>query len=48
VAHELIDLLSDRLGSEGSVVSYWQGPTETALYLYGPSASRMSERISAG
>ena len=43
---ELISLLSGRLRSEGSVVSYWQGPTETALYLYGPSASRMRELIS--
>jgi hypothetical protein len=43
---ELIGLLSDRLRNEGSIVSYWRDPAETALYLYGPSASRMSELIS--
>ncbi|TXH70157.1 MAG: hypothetical protein E6Q88_08665 [Lysobacteraceae bacterium] len=29
----------------GRIQSYWQGPTETALYLYGDSAARMRERI---
>lgn len=29
------------LGNEGSIHSYWQGPTETALYMYGPSFERM-------
>lgn len=43
---ELTSLLSDRLRHEGSIVSYWQGPAETALYIYGPSASCMSELIS--
>jgi hypothetical protein len=33
------------LGSEGRVVSHWQGPQETALYLYGPSADAMLSRI---
>jgi hypothetical protein len=45
-ANELIELLTDRLGGDGSIMSYWQGPTETALYLYGPSAQVMRERIS--
>jgi hypothetical protein len=33
------------VGSEGRVVSHWQGPQETALYLYGPSADAMLARI---
>ncbi len=30
----------------GKVFSYWQGPTETAFYLYGSSFSQMKSRIS--
>jgi hypothetical protein len=33
------------LGNEGRVVSHWQGPTETALYLYGRSVDTMLARI---
>jgi hypothetical protein len=33
------------LGNEGRVVSHWQGPTETALYLYGRCADTMLARI---
>ena len=33
------------VGSEGRVVSHWQGPRETALYLYGQSADAMLARI---
>ena len=43
--NELIEQLHARLGDEGSMQSWWQGPRETALYLYGPSASRMRELI---
>jgi len=36
----------DRLvASEGRVVSHWEGPRETALYLYGRSAATMLSRI---
>lgn len=34
------------LEGEGRVLSYWQGPTETAFYLYGKSAAEMKSRIS--
>ena len=37
--------LNKLVGSEGRVVSHWQGPRETALYLYGPSAETMLSRI---
>lgn len=33
------------LGNEGRVVSHWDGPRETALYLYGRSAETMLARI---
>lgn len=33
------------LNGIGSVLSYWQGPTETALYMYGHSFSGMHERL---
>jgi hypothetical protein len=41
--NELIERLHERLGDEGRMHSYWEGPTETALYLYGPSAERIRE-----
>jgi hypothetical protein len=42
VVYEELDKLA---GDEGRVVSYWQGPTETALYLYGRSADAILARI---
>lgn len=33
------------LGDEGRVVSHWDGPRESALYLYGRSAETMLARI---
>lgn len=33
------------LGPDGRIYSYWEGPTETALYMYGPSYENMKERI---
>lgn len=37
----------DRLiQGNGKVYSYWQGPTETAFYLYGTSFSQMKSQIS--
>jgi hypothetical protein len=43
--NELIGTLVERLGADGAMHSYWEGPRETALYLYGPSAQRMRELI---
>jgi hypothetical protein len=43
--NDLIAALLDALGENGEMQSYWEGPRETALYLYGPSAARMSELI---
>ena len=33
------------LGDDGRVLSHWQGPTETAFYLYGPSHREMKLRL---
>jgi hypothetical protein len=39
------DELEAALGERGGVMSWWQGPTETALYLYGASADEMRQLI---
>ncbi len=43
--NDLIAALLERLGADGHMQSWWQGPRETALYLYGPSASRIADAI---
>jgi hypothetical protein len=35
------------LGADGKVHSHWQGPTETALYMYGPSFETMKHRLAS-
>lgn len=37
--------LEDALGEAGGIHSWWQGPRETAFYLYGPSFDTMKQRI---
>jgi hypothetical protein len=37
--------LEKRISPKGKIRGYWQGPTETALYLYGESASNMRKQI---
>lgn len=39
------DTVEKLLGDRGAIQGYWQGPTETALYLYGDSAQEMREAI---
>lgn len=39
------DELNRLVDGEGMVFSYWQGPTETALYLYGTSFESMKAKI---
>jgi hypothetical protein len=41
----VIERLNKLLESEGAMRGYWQGPTETALYFYGNSATKMRELI---
>jgi len=40
-SNEVYGELEDALGEEGGIHSWWQGPRETAFYLYGPSFERM-------
>ena len=43
--NDLIAALLDSLADAGHMQSYWQGPRETALYLYGPSSTRMTDLV---
>lgn len=43
--NDLISRLDELLGEEGAMRSYWEGPRDTALYLYGDSAARMRELL---
>ena len=43
--NDLVAALLETLGSEGDMQSYWEGPRETALYLYGLSAARIRELV---
>jgi hypothetical protein len=43
--NDLVARLDQTLGDAGERYSHWQGPTETALYYYGPSAARMRELV---
>jgi hypothetical protein len=45
---EFVQSEFDRLlDGEARVFSFWRGPTETAVYLYGPSFSEMTKRLEA-
>jgi hypothetical protein len=37
----VLDEVTRLLGADGAIHSWWQGPTETALYAYGPSFDAM-------
>ena len=37
--------LNKRLAGQGEMETYWEGPTETALYFYGQSADDMKARM---
>jgi hypothetical protein len=39
------DELTSALGELGGIRSYWEGPTETALYMYGTSFEEMRDAI---
>jgi hypothetical protein len=44
--NEVFAEINRLLGDHGAIQGYWQGPTETALYLYGDSADEMRKLIS--
>ena len=43
----VFDEFNRLLASDGKVHSLWQGPTETALYMYGPSFEAMKGRLAS-
>ena len=43
----VLDEFNRLLGEVGKVLSWWQGPTETAFYLYGTSFAEMKARVAA-
>jgi len=43
--NELVEAVGAALGDSGRILSYWHGPADTALYLYGPSADVMRARL---
>jgi hypothetical protein len=43
--NHVFDELNRLLDGIGSVHSYWEGPTETALYAYGTSFEAMRDAI---
>jgi hypothetical protein len=45
--NEVFSEINRLLGGRGTIEGYWQGPTETALYLYGDSAEGMRNLISS-
>jgi hypothetical protein len=44
--NEVFEAINGLLGDRGSILGHWQGPTETALYLYGCSFEEMRNLIS--
>jgi hypothetical protein len=42
----VIEQLNSRLDGLGEMRCSWEGPTQTALYFYGPDAESMKERMS--
>lgn len=45
-ANEVFKEINRLLGNRGAIQGHWQGPTETALYLYGNSADEMLDLVS--
>jgi len=45
--NEVVETISRLLADRGAIQGHWQGPTETALYLYGSSFDGMCNLISA-
>jgi hypothetical protein len=43
--NEACNEINRLLGNRGTIQGHWQGPTETALYLYGDSAAEMRDVI---
>lgn len=44
-SNHVFEQLSERIDGLGEICSWWQGPSETALYMYGQSFEAMREAI---
>ncbi|MCF7749298.1 hypothetical protein KQ945_00970 [Bacillus subtilis subsp. subtilis] len=44
-SNDLFEQIVERIEGVGEICSWWQGPTETALYLYGASFETLNARI---
>jgi hypothetical protein len=44
-SNHVFEQLSERIDGLGEICSWWQGPTETALYMYGQSFEAMRDAI---
>lgn len=45
--NEVYNEMNRLLGNRGMIQGHWQGPTETALYLYGDSADEMRDLVAS-
>jgi len=43
--NHVLDKCKELIGEDDLLVSWWQGPTETAIYFYGSSFAKMQEKI---
>jgi hypothetical protein len=43
--NEFLDALHDAVAAHGVLQAFWEGPTETAVYAYGPSAEAITDAI---
>jgi len=41
----VFEQIVERIEGHGEICSWWQGPTETALYMYGESFEKMRDAI---
>ncbi len=44
-SNELVEAVERVLGDSGRMLSFWEGPRDTALFLYGPDAEVMRSRL---
>ena len=44
-SNHVFEQLSERIDGLGEICSWWQGPSETALYMYGQSFEAMRDAI---
>lgn len=43
--HELVDAMHELVRGHGVLQAFWEGPRETVLYVYGPSAQAITDAL---